>query len=1021
MARSRIIAGKAVIIIEAQDLVNKSLGKIRNNLHRFSNEVGKIGEGLFRTGFFGALGSGLVVNSFVKFDDALRTLRVNLDLFGKSAQQVDSVMKPLEERIRSLAKTTPFSPTEVAGAATELAKGGFNPKQIIDSLQAVLDLSRATNTELGQSSEFVVRTLSTYGIATENAAEVVSQLVRAARKGTLGIEDLEAALRYSSGTADNLGISLQKMLAIFTVLSNKGLVGSLAGTSTNAAISNLVKKAQELKDIGAIDIVTGIRQDGREALDLIKTLENLFRYAETLPFIKQQTLFQDVFNLRGARSVAAIRKELEQIKGLTGFISDAGDEAAQAAKIMDEGIGGSLRRLFSTLQDLGVALGQTVEQPIIRISAVLKGLLTELGRIAALNPAITSLVILSPGILLAAGAGMIALAKGLRLAAYAAGTLKSALGPIGRLLSKGTVGQITALSQLRKSKVPDPRKAAAVAIRTQKANLAALRTQTAVSSVVAAKQAKQITTAQRALTRARNRARKLPKSTRTPFFGFQSTAEQTANIAHARQAAIRSIDNTYNNNLARQVAEREARFAKTVGKIKNAKNAGSGASDLARSSLLSQRAKAAARSARLSIGATKAANFAELTATLARTGIQATNVGKAFVGFGKGLLTALNITRRFVFSTTGLLTILEVILLFGDKIPIVKNALAGLGKGFGDAFKQIGNIAKFASGPLALFRASIQAFQADKSKLGVEGLKQSFFALTSIIGNQLVAAWNKFKEAIAPVYDFIVGLFNVIDLTIKSIVESISQIIGSAINNVSNIGSLFSGGATNGIGNSFLQGITSAAEAFAKFVPTLFNWLAQFSIVFNDATQKFIFDFEYMLNSINPVADQKNTDRLHETQLENLELKSNSRKKALKENLEVTLSGITKAFTTSSAETSRTNANKAISNSLQKSRESFAQAANIMRQLQRTPAPLAPKLNPQAFQQQITPQNNPLNVASIQSMKLIAEALVGSVQSTSRNLLRAGKPIEQKQLEEQEKTNEILEKIAKERGIQFAP
>ena len=281
MARSRIIAGKAVIIIEAQDLVNKTLGKIRGNLHRFSNEVGKIGEGLFRTGFFGAIGSGVIVSSFVKFDDAMRTLRVNLDLFGKSATEVDSVLKPLEARIRSLAKTTPFSPTQVAGAATELAKGGFNPKQIIDSLQAVLDLSRATNTELSQSSEFVVRTLTTYGIATENAAEVVSQLVRSARKGTLGIEDLEAALRYSSGTADNLGISLQKMLAIFTTLSNKGLVGSLAGTSTNAAISNLVKKAEELRDIGAIEIVTGIREDGRKALDLIKTLENLFRYAET--------------------------------------------------------------------------------------------------------------------------------------------------------------------------------------------------------------------------------------------------------------------------------------------------------------------------------------------------------------------------------------------------------------------------------------------------------------------------------------------------------------------------------------------------------------------------------------------------------------------------------------------------------------------------------------------------------------------------------------------------------------------
>jgi len=962
MARSRIIAGKAVIIIEAQDLVNKTLGKIRGNLHRFSNEIGKIGEGLFRTGFFGAIGSGVIVSSFVKFDDAMRTLRVNLDLFGKSAREVDSVLKPLEDRIRSLAKTTPFSPTQVAGAATELAKGGFNPKQIIDSLQAVLDLSRATNTELGQSAEFVVRTLTTYGIATENSAEVVSQLVRAARKGTLGIEDLEAALRYSSGTADNLGISLQKMLAIFTTLSNKGLVGSLAGTSTNAAISNLVKKAEELRDIGAIEIVTGIREDGREALDLIKTLENLFRYAETLPFIKQQTLFQDVFNLRGARSISAIRQELEQIKGLTGFITDAGDEAAQAAKIMDEGIGGALRRLFSTLQDVGVALGQTVEQPIIRIASVIKGLLTELGNVAALNPELTSLVILSPGILLAASAGMIALAKGLRLAAYSAGALKGALGPIGRLLSKGTVGQLTALSQLRK------------------------RSTSKVASTV-----------------------------------YLSTDAQTANIKQANASIKAARLNLTANTLLARAATKRATYLKTLGKIQNTRFPGSGASDLARSALLMQRARAAQQSVRLSTGTIKAAQVAYLGSQVSRLGVVARNAGRAFVGFGKGLLTTLNITRRFVFSTTGILTILEVLILFGDKIPIVKNALAGLGKGFSNAFKQIGDIAKYATGPLALFRASIQAFQADRSDLGVEGLKQSFLALTSIIGSQLVAAWNKFKESIAPVYDFIVGLFNIINVTIRSIVESISQIIGSAIDNISTIGSLFSGGATDGIGGSLLQGIGSAAEIFAKFVPTLFNWLAQFAIVFNDATQKFIIDFEYMLNSINPLADQKNSDRLREAQLEGLDLKSNSRKKALKENLEITLAGITKAFNASSAETSRTNANKAISNSLLKTRESFVRAAQIMQQLQRTPALAAPQLNPQAFQQQITPQNNPLNVASVQNMKLLAEALVGSAQSTSRNLLKTGKPLEQKQLEEQEKTNEILEKIARERGIQFAP
>ena len=450
MARSRIIAGKAVIIIEAQDLVNKTLGKIRGNLHRFSNEVGKIGEGLFRTGFFGAIGSGLVVNSFIKFDDAMRTLRVNLDLFGKSAQQVDRVMRPLEERIRSLAKTTPFNPTEVAGAAATLAKGGFNPQEILDSLQAVLDLARATDSELGSSTTYLINALRTFGIETKYAGEIASQFVRGARKGTLEIEDLATALKYSGSTADNLGVSFQKMIAFFDVLSTRGLAGSIAGTSLNTALSQLTKKAEELAALGDIQLVVGIDKDGNEALDVLKSLENLFKYADTLPFVKQQTLFQDVFNLRGARVIPGIRKGLSEINALTESIANAGDEARVASQIKDAGAGGAFRQLLSTLQDLNIELGKTTEQPFIKITAVIKGLLAELGKVATLNPVLTSLVILSPGILLAAGAGMIALAKGLRLAAYSAGALKSALGPIGRLLSKGTVGQITALAQLRK-------------------------------------------------------------------------------------------------------------------------------------------------------------------------------------------------------------------------------------------------------------------------------------------------------------------------------------------------------------------------------------------------------------------------------------------------------------------------------------------------------------------------------------------------------------------------------------------
>jgi len=970
MARTRIIAGKAVIIIEAQDLVNKTLGKVRSNLHRFSNEVGKIGEGLFRTGFFGSLASGAIVSSFVKFDDALRDLRVNIDFLGASATEADTIFASLEKRIRALAQTTPFNPTQVAEAATDLAKGGFNPKEIEESLEGVLDLARATGATLPESVNIVVRSMRTFGITTDKSAQVVSQFVRAARKGTLDIEDLAAALTYSQGTADTLGVSLQKMLAIFTVLSNRGLVGSIAGTSTNTAFSQLVKKAQELKAVGKIELVTGIREDGREALDVVKSLERVFAFAETLSFTEQQTLFQDIFNLRGARSVAGLRKELANIEKLTTFIANANDEARKSAQFKDAGPGGALRRLTSTFEELKIVLGETTEKPVTALANAIKGLLIELGKLAQINPALTSLIILSPGILLAAGAGMIVLAKGLRIAAYSAGALKAAFAPLGRFFAKGTVAQITAASiALQRAKGP-------------------------------------------------SKAPKIPRPVAlTPGLATNAPiATQRANAA--AQLAISTKTATVQGKLATNLQKR-ARSEALLSKIIARRGVASGAPEAANAARLAAQAKAAARSSRLATGAAAAARTALRVETLKTVGTGLVTFGRNTLIATKGLLTFLNTTRRFVFSTTGILTILEVLLLFGNKIPVIASGFDALGRGFSNAFKAITNVAKFAVGPIALLKASIEAFRADRADLGIKGLLTAFSSLASIIGNQLIAAWNRFKEAISPVYDFIVGLFTVIDVTVRSIVDSVSAVIGAAIATQSRLSeSLTSFNFAEG-GQGILSGIRTVAEAIAKFIPTLFSWVAQFAVTFSEESQKFIAALEYTFNRLDPRQNQNITELLRKTQIADIESAANLARRKLELGLEETLNKITKAFNDSSAATSAKNANQASNRSAQISNNAQTFAQQILAELRK--AIPTPQQVAVAFPQTIAPQGNPLNNPSVQAIKLIADALVGSVQSTRGNLLRAGVTIEERQLEEQKKTNEILRAQARDQGVLFAP
>jgi len=1115
MARSRIIAGKAVIIIEAQSLIDKTLGKIRSNLHRFANAVGNLGETTFRTGFFGAIASGVIINQFVKFDDAMRILRVNLDLFGKSAAQVNAVMKPLEETIRALAKTTPFSPTQVAQAATELAKGGFNPQEIKDSLQGVLDLARATNSELGTTATLVINALKAYNIPTNQADEIVSQLVRATRKGVLGIDDLAAALKYSSGTADILGVSLQKMLAIFTILSNKSLIGSIAGTSTNTAFAQLIKKSEELASLGAIPLFKGVRSDGREAIDVIKTLNALFTYSAKLPLAEQVSLFQDVFNLRGARSVAALRDQIANIDKLADSIANAKDEARQAATIVDEGIGGSLRRLVSTIQDLNIGLGSATEGVIIKIAQTIKGLLEELNKLSALNPALTASIILSPAILLAAGVGLLALSKALRIAAISAGLLKSTLSSLGGFLARGTVDQISLLASLGRSKAAKPD---FKAIKTPKTPVASTLTYSGPAAGISAanKNALQLAQNQRFTALAVQRTAKaevLLKSAETARRSSSAkladsvrqvtVAQQRNTDAIARQSArVKAAAGVYAQELRLKTqlaeVERKLAFARTQTKLfpgsarifqtpleeqrktlrKQIKDlsiqVGRGFKPITPVQALTQsinkravltakqnkldkvataltRGKAVvenryvqqlAKSQDLLLSANKAtqairkipltksslnlgalARSAGGTAinTIKSLGTVASSSARGLLTFSKSMLTFLNGIRRFVFTGSGILTIVEGLILFGDRIPGVSSVLERLGKAFSNAFKAIANIAKFAKGPIDLFKVAIEAFSKDRSDLGIKAIQLGFKSLIEIIGSQLVAAWNRFKEALGPVWDTLRGIVNTLSATLDFLIKiagiAIGEVFGDIAGRFSSLSNLF------GSGGGLVSGLQGVIQGFLSAIGLIASRLTEFAIRFSALYHDFLEKLELTFLRAAAALGLGKLVNL-QSRFENLRERRSDRIARQKDGI-IAARTANKEFQTSlknifgaapSEIRSRRTANAAAGRSSATSQAATGIANEIRRIINRV-IPQTPQQFAN-FDQGITPATVTRN-RSVQQMVQLADALVGSAQSTRRNLLRPGKTVEEKQLSEAEKQTDLLRKIADDKGLLF--
>ena len=133
--RAGIIAGKSIIVVQVQDSVDAALKRIGSNLNKFSAKVNRLGFEMFSGGFLGSLGLTALAKQFEDFEDKILFLSTKL-------VATEAELAGVEKTIRQLGRTTSFTASQVADAATVLAQAGFNAAQVTKLLQLTLDLAR---------------------------------------------------------------------------------------------------------------------------------------------------------------------------------------------------------------------------------------------------------------------------------------------------------------------------------------------------------------------------------------------------------------------------------------------------------------------------------------------------------------------------------------------------------------------------------------------------------------------------------------------------------------------------------------------------------------------------------------------------------------------------------------------------------------------------------------------------------------------------------------------------------------
>jgi TP901 family phage tail tape measure protein len=428
---SQVKAGAAYVELTTRNSrFLRGLADAKRKLQDFGASARMLGRQIFTVGAGMAAPMAASTAIFMSFDDAMRQVRA-------ITQATDAEFAKLTDRAKYLGATTSFAASEVASLMTELGRAGFKPDQIMDMTAAVMNLARATGTDATLASGIMAATIRQFGMEAGEATRVADGLTAAANKSFNSVESLGEALKYAAPVAADANMSLEQTLAILGSLGNMGIQGSAAGSALRRLLTLSAAESEKFQEV--FNVATTDAQGN--ARSLIDVLGEVADATANLGSGERAAKFNEVFGLLGITAASAIGKSVTDTRSLLKELENAGGIAENTAQQMESGIGGAFRILKSSLEGVGIAIGESLNDPLKRMTQVVSGALSGLIKWVEKNQEMVRYAAKFAITVMAAGAALFVIGgalSALGIAVGGLGTLFSvvvgAIGLVGSLL-----------------------------------------------------------------------------------------------------------------------------------------------------------------------------------------------------------------------------------------------------------------------------------------------------------------------------------------------------------------------------------------------------------------------------------------------------------------------------------------------------------------------------------------------------------------------------------------------------------
>ena len=355
-----IRAGRAYVELYADSSkLQRSLKAAESRLKSFGDSASSIGAQFMGLGVAASLPIAAAVRGFAAFDDQMRAVQA---VSGSTAEE----FAMLTERAKELGRTTSFTAAEVANAMAELGRAGFKAPQIDAAIDSVMNLSRATQTEIPLATEIAGNALRAFNLDASEMKRVCDVMTATANNSSQTLEDLGEAFTYVAPVAADAGLSIEDASKIVGTLANFGIKGSLAGTAfKNIQLKMADPKVQKSYEELGISVTTA---DG-SLRNMADVLRDLGAATASMPNAEKLATYKDLFSMYGLSG--GIKLTSANFTEMYDAIDNAQGVAAQTAATMDSGIGGSFRQLESAVEGVSHAIGEALTPKITELAGTL--------------------------------------------------------------------------------------------------------------------------------------------------------------------------------------------------------------------------------------------------------------------------------------------------------------------------------------------------------------------------------------------------------------------------------------------------------------------------------------------------------------------------------------------------------------------------------------------------------------------------------------------------------------------------